>query len=121
MLDSTTLLASKCSPNAFSLNLIIIFCTNPRAFEDCGVGAAENLQTPSQCPARCSVNGFSGQRVGGRLAAGIRSRHRDAVPVRLCGTRGGGRSMPDAKSPEEREVVAAEARVFRQSLQLARV
>src|SRR5260370_16468179 len=61
MLDSTTVLPSKCSPNAFSLNLIIIFCTNQRAFEDCGVGAAENLQTPSHCPARCPVNGFSGQ------------------------------------------------------------
>src|SRR6267154_2973141 len=81
MLDSTTVLPSKCSPNAYSLNLIIIFCTNPRAFEDCGVDAAENLQTPSHCPARCPVNGFSGQAWAG---AWQRVSDQGTVMLRRC-------------------------------------
>src|SRR5882757_8515863 len=49
------------------------------------------------------------------------SRQRDAVPVRLYRGRGRGRVMPHAKSTEEGEVITAEARVFRQPFQLARI
>src|SRR5450631_1348457 len=49
------------------------------------------------------------------------SRYGDAALVTLRGCWGGGRVMPQAKSTEESKVIAAEARVFRQPLQLARI
>src|ERR1700682_6702836 len=88
---SATVLASRCRPNAFSLNFILVLSTNGRAIEVCGIGGV------------------------------IRSRHGDAAPAPLCGCRGRASMMPHAKSPKEREVIAAEARVFRQALQLARI
>src|ERR1700720_4309567 len=48
-------------------------------------------------------------------------RHGDAALVTLRGCRDGGRVMPQAKSTEERKVIAAEARVLRQPLQFARI
>src|ERR1700688_3240118 len=62
---------------------------------------------------RCSPNAFSLNRI-------IPSRQGDAAPVSLGG-RERRRVMPHAKSPQEREVIAAQARVFRQPLQLARI
>ena len=54
-------------------------------------------------------------------AGKIRSRQRQAAPVTLGGRRHRAAVMPHAKPTEEREVIAAQARVLRQPLQLARI
>src|ERR1700684_1553486 len=48
MIDSATLLASKCRPNAVNLNFMSIFSTNPNPSEGTGFGCRGNLPTPSQ-------------------------------------------------------------------------
>src|SRR5580700_1478558 len=47
MADSATLLASRCRPNALSLNFMIIFSTIPNPSEGPGFGCRGNLPTPS--------------------------------------------------------------------------
>src|ERR1700722_11995320 len=100
--DTAEALQSSCSPNAFSLNFMAIFCTIRRQIEDREAPAAD----------------FCGSRHTARRGG---SRYGDAALVALRGWRHLSRVVPQAKAAEECKIVAAEARILRQPFQLTRV